>query len=656
MAGEITYTSYRKEALDALEDLYFGIVSGQVSETDNESSYLLKTGDSGEGNYYFDTDTLFIDSVHHCIGICTLSPEGYSLAINASDGNCLRLIYNDTDSGPTVYSDFSVTFDGHLILSTSGDGVRIGNTVGSNSFAPLELTNTSDCGLAITTTSTAGAGLAETYIAGFIPNSDGTLKKVGALDWRWTDKDATSGYASWDIHTTAATAGVTADYFGLAVWAKHGAAFFPAAVTSSYAPGLNILKINGSLQVRNGASGINLVYSETATSASSILSIGDSGGIRIKTDSGLTVTDIAFAINTYSGGYADRMVVLGNGNIGIGISPSVKLDILGLVNTNIVNIRTSDGVKCNIGVNSDETGFLTLLDGDGDIGVQLNTQSGNYSYVMTNFGIQQITPKADLHINNQLTIGEPASGYCEFAKNAYFSSGWKYIQTDQACLIEFDNAGNIKLCTAVSGTADDVVTFSVRLQIYNDTGNISIGTASTPNSKLSVGSAGHSDYAIYGYSSIGGVKGEGVDEAGVVGASTDGVGVNGISTHYYGVYGYRTDGAGPSIGANGQIYATGGRKPANYIHAENVTDNTIFDALDESIPNTDDTMVVHGALEDAGYGIILICSYALRYNSTHIVIYGTAYDKYASIPYYYIYTIGIPDGGASSHLFVSISW
>jgi hypothetical protein len=282
--------------------------------------------------------------------------------------------------------------------------------------------------------------------------------------------------------------------------------------------------------------------------------------------------------------------------------------------------------------------------------------SGTYNYFAGSVGIIGTSaPKADLHINNQLTIGEPASGYCAFAKNAYYSSGWKYIQTDQASLIEFDGDGNIKLCTAVSGTADNAITFSTRLQIYNNTGNISIGTTSTPDSKLSVGSTGSSDFAIYGYSTIGGIKGEGVNETGVAGISTGGVGSSGISAHNYGLYGYCTDGLSPSIYAAGQIYASWGRKPANHIHANNVTDNTIFDAIAPSIPNTNDTVLMHGAIEDSsGYPIILTCSYALRYDSTHIHIYGIGYDY--GTGYYDVNSISIVDASSTIHPLVSISW
>lgn len=107
--------------------------------------FLQNNGDTAIGSYVFDTNTLFIDSVHHCIGIKTLSPEGHSLTVNAADGNCLRLIYNDEDSGPTTYADFSVTSDGYLSLDTSGGRVALptdnmyiaagGLSVGNENFA-----------------------------------------------------------------------------------------------------------------------------------------------------------------------------------------------------------------------------------------------------------------------------------------------------------------------------------------------------------------------------------------------------------------------------------------------------------------------------------------------------------------------------------------
>jgi hypothetical protein len=115
MAGEITYSEYRIE--DFAENIFRFAGGGSSNGNGN---YLLKTGDSATGNYSFDTNTFIIDSVNHKIGIRTTEPVR-SLDINATDGNCLRLIYNDDDSNPTIYTDFSVDSDGHLNVNPIGN-------------------------------------------------------------------------------------------------------------------------------------------------------------------------------------------------------------------------------------------------------------------------------------------------------------------------------------------------------------------------------------------------------------------------------------------------------------------------------------------------------------------------------------------------------
>ncbi|MCK5043424.1 tail fiber domain-containing protein [Candidatus Pacearchaeota archaeon] len=62
--------------------------------------------------------------------------------------------------------------------------------------------------------------------------------------------------------------------------------------------------------------------------------------------------------------------------------------------------------------------------------------------------------------------------------------------------------------------------------IYYNDGKIGIGTDS-PESKLSVGNVGDSTYAIYGYSSFGGIRGSSGYAVGVYGHSTKNIGVKG---------------------------------------------------------------------------------------------------------------------------------
>lgn len=128
--------------------------------------------------------------------------------------------------------------------------IRIGTGDAAASMSPLEIVG-SDGGLAITSTDTAPT--TEAYTAGFIHDAGGTYRKLGATAWQWADSNVTDGWASWNTHTTAFTAGITSDYYGLAVWAKHGAAFFPTDVASTSAPGADILRVNGAFETTGGA-------------------------------------------------------------------------------------------------------------------------------------------------------------------------------------------------------------------------------------------------------------------------------------------------------------------------------------------------------------------------------------------------------------------
>jgi len=149
-------------------------------------------------------------------------------------------------AGPVVCT--TLTASGMISGATT---ITIG-PAGAGSVSPAEFVSSTDSGLALTSTSTAAAGGVETYVAGFLKNSAASIQKVGAIAFQWTDKDVTSGYASANLHATAATAGVTTDYFGLVFWAKHGMTIFPTDLTTT--PGDHQLRVNGELRVMGDGS------------------------------------------------------------------------------------------------------------------------------------------------------------------------------------------------------------------------------------------------------------------------------------------------------------------------------------------------------------------------------------------------------------------
>lgn len=129
--------------------------------------------------------------------------------------------------------------------------LRIGASAGVAPTAerPLGVVGTGGGGMSVTGDGTGAAGAEEVYYTAFLRDASSNYQKLGAEAYQWTDKNVTDGYASWNVHATAFTAGVTNDHFGLAFWAKHGAAFFPSNLLAASAPGDGRLLINGYVDV-----------------------------------------------------------------------------------------------------------------------------------------------------------------------------------------------------------------------------------------------------------------------------------------------------------------------------------------------------------------------------------------------------------------------
>lgn len=96
-----------------------------------------------------------------------------------------------------------------------------------------------------------------------------------------------------------------------------------------------------------------------------------------------------------------------------------------------------------------------------------------------------------------------------------------------------------------------------------------------------------------------------------------------------------------------QLIGLQGRTPTNSIHASGIPSNTVFDAIASSIPNTNDQIIVSGAIE-AG-GTVRIIARARRINSTTVRFYSVT-DAGA------INTIDAIDGDTLTSWDVSISW
>ena len=94
---------------------------------------LVVTGGGGDADFdslIVDTDTLVVntDGAPDRVGINTTAPNK-TLEINSSDGNNLRLTYNDSDGGASNYADFALSSSGDLTVTPSGGDMVVSGTL-----------------------------------------------------------------------------------------------------------------------------------------------------------------------------------------------------------------------------------------------------------------------------------------------------------------------------------------------------------------------------------------------------------------------------------------------------------------------------------------------------------------------------------------------
>ena len=113
-----------------------------------------------------------------------------------------------------------------------------------------------------------------------------------------------------------------------------------------------------------------------------------------------------------------------------------------------------------------------------------------------------------------------------------------------------------------------------------------------------------------------------------------GIGVNGsVATSAY------------ALNVSGAIKTTRGRCPTNKIHGDGVTANEIFDAIQTTIPNNDDEIIVSGSIVVSP--TFAIVSYAKRVSSTTVTFYCVTSSG--------VVTFTVADGGVGT-FDVSLAW
>ena len=126
-----TYTGLRintNSATNAFSRNWF--VGANVTEY---GDFQIIQSDAFQGNPVSAGTARFVIENTGNVGIGTTAPDA-ALEINHATGDNLRLTYNDSNGGATVYSDFSVSSSGDLTITPSGGDVSVVGTLAASTY------------------------------------------------------------------------------------------------------------------------------------------------------------------------------------------------------------------------------------------------------------------------------------------------------------------------------------------------------------------------------------------------------------------------------------------------------------------------------------------------------------------------------------------
>ena len=323
--------------------------------------------------------------------------------------------------------------------------------------------------------------------------------------------------------------------------------------------------IGGSLTLTSGtANGVTYLNGSKVLTSGSALTFSQSGGTFSTTfninsllgaatyKGGVVITEDDAAFTLYGGsgyklletqGYstpsslkfyasnAEAMRLTSTG-LGIGTSPAYKLHV-----SNYMGLGTQASSGSGAGINMIPSSTLTNwfvgsnYVNPGTFEIIPSTAGGGSTFSTPalvldssgNLGLG-VTPSAWATIKalqiNQASFGGYQNDLYAYA-NAYYSGGWKYINTAVATGYE-QVSGVHRWYTALSGTADDPISFTQAMSLTAG-GNLLVGTTSTPSS----GSAN----IVSAYATGGGVQVAHNNSGG--GALYVGLGGGGVATYTY---------------------------------------------------------------------------------------------------------------------------
>lgn len=248
------------------------------------------------------------------VGINTSNPDR-TLEINATNGQVLRLTYNDTDGSATNYVDFNVTASGDLsldasgndILTASSDNLNIqshdGSTKGLKLNGTLVTSTASELNYVDVTPGTAEASKALVL--------DGTSDISGINELHATDLYGTLQTSNQSAITTIGTLTSLSVENSISLLVSSGVGnttLYPATITrETTTTPANGLGVGMNFSVENSAN-VDTVFGTVSVRADDITSTNEDGLFSIALRAGGTLTSDLFKLDSTGQITATRLV------------------------------------------------------------------------------------------------------------------------------------------------------------------------------------------------------------------------------------------------------------------------------------------------------------------------------------------------------------
>jgi len=242
----------------------------------------------------------------------------------------------------------------------------------------------------------------------------------------------------------------------------------------------------GSVEFYNAAGlfggSVNCQFTNQATPTNDLVFVtrGSSGGLehyRIAADGVCTWSEV--------GGVAGTAMTLNSTGLGVGVSPSYKLDVQGADNSIIAQFGgTSRKVNFTTSANGGfANGFFNFVSTSSVGAFSFQNANGTHLIIDSsgNVGIG-VTPSAWAAASKAIDVDTYGANYAIAAatqvgisRNCYYNgTNWIYKLNTSAQRFEQDNSGSFKWFTAPSGTAGNAITFTQAMTL-DASGNLLVG-------------------------------------------------------------------------------------------------------------------------------------------------------------------------------------